>query len=245
MVYQTKRKILNSTIYIVLGLVIVAVICITVATFVGMRSKKTPPVDDPTGESAAQSPDESPQAQQGGLIDKPSPAPVSQTPQKSKTPGGETPAIEPVDPVYFLPACGTLLKEYSPEMPVKSLTMNDYRTHTGIDISAPVGTAVAALSDGTVLDIWNDPMMGMCLSIDHGNGLLSVYKNLDAIFPSGVTKGATVKAGQTVAAIGNTCLIELADTDHLHFEIRLNGKHVDPAAYIDMAALAAVDGGED
>ena len=123
--------------------------------------------------------------------------------------------------------------------------MNDYRTHAGIDISAPAGNAVVALTDGVVLDVWNDPMMGMCLSIDHGDGLVSVYKNLDVMFPSGITKGASVKAGQTVASVGNTCLIELADTDHLHFEVKLNGKHVDPAGYIDMRALSGVDEGED
>ena len=257
MSYQTKRKLLNSTVYIVLGLVITAVICITVATFVSMRSKSVQPQSDVQ-------PSEIPPADGGNVNDgvpagiltsdetpaaseTPAPAGTNGGEQGSKTPPAEdeTPAVLPVEPVYCMPATGTLLKVYSPELPIRSLTMNDYRTHVGVDIAAPAGTAVTALSDGVVLDIWSDPMMGMCLSIDHGDGLCSVYKNLDVIFPTGIVKGAEVHAGQIVAAVGNTSLIELADVDHLHFEVRLNGAHVDPGSYIDLSALMSSDVGED
>ena len=75
-------------------------------------------------------------------------------------------------------------------------------------------------------------MMGVCLSIDHGNGLSSHYKNLSAEIPEGIAVGSEVKAGQTIGAVGESCLVELAETEHLHFEVTKNGKHVDPMAYL-------------
>ena len=179
MSYTTKRKILNSTVYIVLGLVITAVICVTIATFAGMRNNRTTrPLETKPAPAGvfSPSPDVPPASE--------TPAPASDTPappQTSSSPdNGETPAIEPVKPVYCLPADGAVQKEYSPSQPVRSLTMNDYRTHDGVDISAPAGSPVAAFADGVVLETYSDPMMGMCLSIDHGNGLVSTYKNLSS-----------------------------------------------------------------
>lgn len=251
MIYQTKRKILNSTVYIVLGLVITAVIVITIATFVGMRNK-TPEPDvsteegaqsENTGNAVIDSDGKKPQNTNQST----SPQPATPDKSTSKTPDDNTDkqAVEPVDVIYCLPVTGVLQKEFSPELPIKSLTMNDYRTHGGIDISAAAGTAVAAMSDGTVLNIWSDPMMGMSISIDHGNGLISIYKNLDVILPSGVSTGAKVKAGQIIASVGNTCLTELADADHLHFEVTLNGKHVNPGSYVSISDLSENDTGVD
>ena len=118
------------------------------------------------------------------------------------------------------------------DLPVYSLTMNDYRAHTGVDISADIGSAVVALTDGTVSALWSDPMMGVCLSIDHGNGLSSHYKNLSSELPEGIAVGSEVKAGQTIGAVGDSCLVELAETEHLHFEVTKDGKHVDPMTYL-------------
>ena len=244
MSYTTKRKIMNGTVYIVLGLVLTAVICVTVATVVGMRRKKQPVTDDDLPSAASVSPTKDQSIGQPTKVSS-----LTEEPSESKTPesktGGDEPVIDPVKPVNYLPADGCLLKEYSGETPVYSLTMNDYRTHPGIDISAPVGSAVYAMSDGTVKEIYNDPMMGMCISIDHGDGLVSIYKNLSVIFPDGVSKGVAVRAGQTVGAVGDTCLIELADAEHLHFELTKNGKHLDPGEYLDLAGLQVVDSGED
>lgn len=246
MSFMNKRRILNGSVYIALALVVAAVIAVTAVTFVNMRRSGDPP------ETTAD-PQTDPTATGAGLFEDPTttaaqsatPAPttgdgkttVSQTTDGAKN----THVVVPTDQLFCLPADGVLLKEYSAELPVRSLTMNDYRTHAGIDISAPAGTAVKAAADGTVFEIWSDPMMGMCLSIDHGGGLTSIYRNLDTVFPDDVVKGAPVRAGQTVACVGNTCLVELADVDHLHFEMTFGGKHVDPGSYIDLSKLAAVE----
>lgn len=242
MSYTTKRKIMNSTVYLVLGLVVAAVVTITVVTFVSMRSHKQPenPVSPDQTVGAQTSPDKNAQNTVSAAV-KPTPSktPASPTPSEKSN----TPALDPTKQVSYLPTDGCLLKSYSVDLPVYSLTMNDYRTHNGIDISAPIGAAVVAMRDGVILEIRNDPMMGMSVSVDHGDGLVSVYKNLSATLPEGISKGVSVKAGQTIAAVGDTSLIELAEAEHLHFELTLNGKHVDPESYLDLKTLSQTDKG--
>ena len=52
------------------------------------------------------------------------------------------------------------MKEFCIDVPVFSFTMQDYRTHGGIDISAPVGSAVYSIASGTVTEIYSDPLFG-------------------------------------------------------------------------------------
>ena len=76
-------------------------------------------------------------------------------------------------------------------------------------------------------------MLGHCLTVNHGNGLVSVYKNLTGSYPAGVEIGAPVKAGQAVGYVGDSAMIEIADEPHLHFEMTLNGEQVDPLDYLN------------
>lgn len=242
MSYTTKRKIMNSTVYLVLGLVVAAVVTITVVTFVSMRSHKQPENPTPPEHTfGSQTPSEKNNQSATSSAAKPTPSRASESPTPSEK--SNTPVIDPTKQVSYLPTDGCLLKGYSMDLPVYSLTMNDYRTHSGIDISAPIGTAVVAMRDGVILEIRNDPMMGMSVSVDHGDGLVSIYKNLSATLPEGIAKGVSVKAGQTIAAVGDTSLIELAEAEHLHFELTLNGKHVNPEGYLDLNALSKKDQG--
>ena len=56
-------------------------------------------------------------------------------------------------------------KDFEIDIPVYSLTMNDYRAHTGIDIAASLGSEVVAASSGIVCRVWSDPMMGQSVTI--------------------------------------------------------------------------------
>ena len=64
-------------------------------------------------------------------------------------------------PTYVLPADGYVLKNFSMDLPVWSLTMEDYRTHNGIDVSAACGSAVYAMTGGVITDISEHPLMGV------------------------------------------------------------------------------------
>ena len=129
--------------------------------------------------------------------------------------------------LYFRPSDGETLKGYRMTSLVFSKTMNDYRTHSGIDISAPVGSGVRCYADGVVSDIASDPFMGKTVKVTHEYGLVSVYQNLMDELPDTVKVGGKVKAGDTIGAVGETAIAESADEPHLHFELLLDGSPID------------------
>ncbi|MBE6572978.1 MAG: M23 family metallopeptidase [Ruminococcaceae bacterium] len=142
--------------------------------------------------------------------------------------------IASVPTEFCLPVTGYLSKDFSIDLPVFSVTMNDYRSHCGIDITAELGTNVAAFADGTVTDKYNDPFMGSCLEVTHSGGMVSRYMNLSEDFPSGIEVGSEVKCGQNIAMVGESASVEAADDSHLHFEVMLDDAHVDPMDYIEV-----------
>ncbi|MBQ9735859.1 MAG: M23 family metallopeptidase [Clostridia bacterium] len=156
----------------------------------------------------------------------PTPTP---TPDDGKEPDKET---ETTPDTYLAPATGAVSKRHDDSLPVYSATMGDFRVHEGIDIATEAGADVFATARGTVSLVWSDPLMGECLSIDHGNGVVSIYKNLATDLAEGIQKGATVTAGQKIATVGDGALIESAEEAHLHFEMTFEGKQVDPLTYI-------------
>ncbi len=139
-----------------------------------------------------------------------------------------------VIPDFISPVQGELMKGCSLETPVFSLTMEDYRTHCGIDIACDIGSDVAAVARGTVKEIWDDPMMGMSISVEHPGGAVSVYKNLCDDIPDGIEVGAKLEPGQIIATVGDTALLELCEDSHLHFELYIDGKAQDPCDYIEV-----------
>ena len=103
--------------------------------------------------------------------------------------------------------------------------------HDGIDIPMPRGTPVRAARDGVVRQTGTNKTPGFrgygnFVLLDHGGGVMTLYAHCDSI---SVKPGQRLRQGQTVARVGNT---GRASTDHLHFEIRINGKPADPLAYL-------------
>ena len=131
-------------------------------------------------------------------------------------------------PTFSLPVSGDIIIDYSDSVPVFSQTMNDYRTHLGVDILAPLGTEVTAVADGVVTNVWNDPFMGTCITVEHSGNAVSVYKNLDPDVKDGIIICASVKAGDVIGAVGESAMNEIAEEPHLHYELKVNGAHVDP-----------------
>lgn len=133
--------------------------------------------------------------------------------------------------VFYAPLSGSIMKSHSVETPVFSQTLGDWRVHTGIDISAEIGTDVKVVAGGTVTAVRNDHFMGKTVEVTHNGGIVSVYSNLsnDGI---SVKVGDTVLAGDKLGVIGDTSLTELADESHLHFEILVSGVSVNPLDYI-------------
>lgn len=97
-----------------------------------------------------------------------------------------------------------------------------YDFHTGIDISNKKGTPIRASGDGTVIKAGWDSGYGELVIIDHGNGYESLYGHNSKIV---VNTGQDIKRGQVIAYMGST---GRSTGVHCHFEIRFNGKPVDP-----------------
>ena len=132
----------------------------------------------------------------------------------------------------IMPVGGEIAKDFTEDVAVYSLTMNDYRVHQGIDITAPVGTNVSACAAGVVERVWYDPFLGQCIEINHGGSIKSQYANLSAELPRGIEAGATVLAGDVIGGVGETMIIEMADSSHLHFSMTVDGIYVDPVDYM-------------
>lgn len=141
--------------------------------------------------------------------------------------GNETPAPAPT---FVSPVKGTVYKSHSTTTPVFSNTLDEWRIHTGIDISTDDGAQVLAVSDGEVTAVYNDPMLGETVEITHNDTHKSYYSNL-ALDSIRCAVGDTVKQGDMVASVGDTTISELADEPHLHFEMKINGESVNPLDY--------------
>jgi len=104
--------------------------------------------------------------------------------------------------------------------------LKKYKMHTGIDISAGRGTSIVAANNGTVMMAGWQNGYGYTVVLDHGGGITTLYAHCSKIL---VSKGQSVKAGQTIAKVGST---GMSTGPHLHFEVRKNGSTTNPLKYV-------------
>ena len=100
------------------------------------------------------------------------------------------------------------------------------RPHDGIDLGASRGTPVLAAAAGNVQTASPRIGYGNFVVIDHGAGYITRYAHLDSI---GVEPGQLVRPGQPIGTVGST---GYATTDHLHFEILLEGDALSPHSFV-------------
>ena len=128
------------------------------------------------------------------------------------------------------PADGDIIRIFAVNSLIYSETLQQWMTHSGVDIAAPADTEVRAILDGKIENVYTDDMLGVTVVIEHANGMKSVYANLKAEPP--VNIGDTVKCRELIGYIGDTAICECAEKSHLHFEIHINGQPVDPESLI-------------
>jgi len=100
------------------------------------------------------------------------------------------------------------------------------RFHHGLDFSVPTGTDVRVTGDGVISIVQQQRGLGKVIKVDHGNDVLTVYAHLDRM---DVKKGDIVKRGQVIGKSGNT---GRSTAPHLHYEVRVQGRSVNPVPYI-------------
>lgn len=131
---------------------------------------------------------------------------------------------------FIFPVEGEVIKEFAKDNLIYSETLEEWITHTGIDIKADRTTVVKATADGTVKSIKNDPRYGLTVTIEHNDGYTSVYSSL--LSAEFVKEGETVTQGQTIGTVGNSAVFEVAEDNHLHFELLKDGSNINPEIYL-------------
>jgi len=100
------------------------------------------------------------------------------------------------------------------------------RPHEGIDLTAPLGTSIYATADGKILQAgYRAGGFGKKILVDHGHGYRTLYGHCDKIL---VKPGQKVKRGEVIGKVGST---GLSKSPHLHYEVHVNGRPVDPMNY--------------
>lgn len=101
--------------------------------------------------------------------------------------------------------------------------------HSGLDFRAPHGSPIHAAADGTVSFVGNRSGYGKTVEIDHGSGMVTLYAHMSRF---DAQPGAKVAAGEVIGRIGNT---GRSTGPHLHFEVRINGRAVNPRPFLETA----------
>lgn len=252
--YSQKRTLVGRIVYIALTLMAVTILCVTMYTFFGSsREANSPdvPLDgtdlpadtDDVSDTTPVKPGDNPVTDDKPVGGTPDDEPVGD--DTDSQPTVTPPAKDWTKLKVSMPVSGLIVKRHDMVNAVFSVTMNDYRVHRGVDIECEMNAEVLACAYGTVKTVGYDPFMGHTVVIDHGDGLLSYYQNLAEEPADGITVGATVYAGQKIGLVGESAIIEIADEPHLHFELELDGKLVDPMTMLDYSESTSADSSAD
>ena len=221
--YQKLKQVrINRAVYMTAIIILLSfsvILAVTVATNRAKKKDDTLPSPDTTETLPDSSPDSSPDE---GKEDEPT--------------------VKDTVPELALPvSAGVLSKRHSVDTQVFSPTLNDYRIHLGVDISTEADAPVCAVADGKVAQLWEDPMMGWCVAVEHTGEAVSVYKNLASDFAEGLEAGATVKSGQLLGHVGDSAMMEIAEEPHLHLELTVKGLQVDPMEYFSESVKSVLN----
>lgn len=102
--------------------------------------------------------------------------------------------------------------------------LNIQKMHTGVDWAAPIGTPILAAGSGTVEEAGRKGQNGNYVRVRHANGYHTAYSHLSRIAP-GISEGVKVRQGQVIGYVGCT---GLCSGSHLHYEVLVNTRFVDP-----------------
>lgn len=125
---------------------------------------------------------------------------------------------------------GSIIRPASLDKLVYMPSLNMWKTHNGVDFSASKGAPVMAIVDGTVKSVEQTTLEGVVITLEHGDGLISVYKSLES---ASVKPGDSVSGGVKIGVVG-TMISEDSDGTHLHLEMKKDGKLVNPLDYIEV-----------
>ncbi len=218
------------------GFYVTLAVCLLVAGISGyflLVDREAPPAEAevPAADTATVSPAPVTEEEEPEMIEV-----ISQTPEVTKitsmpeVPVDDTPVTPQAPRIIVSPLEGDVLTAFSVDRLVYNPTLEDWRIHDGLDISAEEGTSVLAASSGTVLSVEDDALMGTTVILEHDGGYQTTYASLQE--NPAVEVGDSVSAGQIIGTVG-TAPAEAAQGPHLHFSVEKDGDAVDPEEYLN------------
>ena len=156
------------------------------------------------------------------------------------TPNNPNEPTEPTEPdnptssiiIFDLPCNGAIIKDYVGDSVVYNQTLGIYQGHKAIDFSGEEGSQVFAVYDGIIESIVVSKLEGTTITIDHSNGLKSVYNSIEVV--ENLSSGDKVQKGEVIGYISTNNKKEYLDGPHLHFSVLENGLKIDPNKYLVM-----------
>jgi murein DD-endopeptidase MepM/ murein hydrolase activator NlpD len=134
-------------------------------------------------------------------------------------------------PGVVLPVIGEITSRFSRSR--LHPLLNIFRPHLGVDLSAPRGTNITAPAAGRVTNVARSFNDGLMVELNHGGGVVTRYAHCQKVL---VKTGDEVLPGAVIATVGSS---GLATGPHVHFEVVVNGRPVDPFSYLLTAHNAA------
>ncbi len=206
---KSKKKILLY--YLILAACLLVIAAVTVTVVFAVNRSKGP---DLTIDSGVNPPDDDKDPDDGNKPD-------------------DKPTVNPTE--FVLPvenANVTVSYEFC-----ENATIKNWSFHKGMDFAGKAGDKVCATLDGKVTKIVSQSspaalLYGGYVTIEHANGITTTYKFIDV--KDGLKEGDTVKRGDAIGTIAKASGIEMAQGEHLHFEVKVNGKYADPDVYLDI-----------
>ena len=216
--HETERPRGSRGFFAVLILCLIAVGGVAATTF--SDTLKQPPLDSDEPSSATTS----------IVVTTTTAKPVAVTPATTTTTSTTdetTAATTAPASLFVLPMSNKVLTPFS-EQPLYNQTLDTYRAHTAIDFDGEDGQSVRPFANGTVSAVEEDALWGGCVTVDHGAGVISIYRGISPA----VRVGDELTTDDRIGMLADVpCETDLGP--HLHFELYKDGKIADAAALFD------------
>lgn len=203
------------SVYIALGVCLIAVVAAAWATFGGISSTLSGTIPDGAESHLAEA--------AGDTLSGIPETSAKEASEKETAPSSEKEQQANATPETFAaPLQNGIEKAFSGDTPVYSQTLKDWRVHTGTDFLAEAGETVQSIADGTVKTVFDDDLLGTVVTVSYGE-LEASYCGMEEV---SVEKGETVTVGQAIGTAG-VVPAEQADGIHLHLEVKRDGVYLD------------------
>lgn len=206
----------NNGIFLALagGLAAVAIVALLGIDSVG-KQPENEPIDEPVEQVVTNQPDDR--------------TTTTEDTESTTTTTTETAVNQDTPDLYVLPLSNTVQKKFSLEAPLYSVTMDDWRIHSGTDFAGEKDQVVKAVAKGTVISVEENELWGTVVTVDHGVGVQTRYCGVKA----SVQVDDKVDASTPIGTL-DTIPCEAMQPSHLHFEMTVDGVPIDAVEAIGL-----------